>query len=102
MENYQTTIIAIQIKRKGRRIGHTLRKPTGCIEESALDLEDDGRGSCGCGEDRAELKDLLLTRSGGSVSQMPCAPEGETGINSYDSVVISFETMKPLKLKQRL
>jgi hypothetical protein len=94
---------AIQIKmRKWRWIGHILRKPTGPIEKAVPDWNPQGlRGAAvpkrpGRGRSRkkpwkwgrhgARLKGLLLTGSGGSVAQMPYAPERATGIRWIDLV----------------
>jgi hypothetical protein len=90
--------IEIQIKRrKWRWIGHTLRKPTGCIQKSVLDCNPQGGGQDAVvpkrpgkgrlrmkpwkrGRHGASLKDWLLTGTGGGISRMPYAPEGETEI----------------------
>jgi hypothetical protein len=86
--------IVIQIKRrKWCWIGHSLWRATGSIQKSALDrntqggskarpsqkkdLEEDGRGR----RHGRRLKELLSTGSGGSVTQLPSAPVGATGIN---------------------
>jgi hypothetical protein len=88
--------IAIQIKKRKRRwIDHTLRKPTGSIERSALVWNPQGarrrrrpkktwkrtveEEAMEVGKTWREVK-KLLTGSDGSVSQMPYPPEGATRI----------------------
>jgi hypothetical protein len=96
--NYRTTNCNPNEEENWRWISHTLRKPTRSIE-LALDWNPQGLEGAAVpkrpGGERsrkkprkwgirgARLKELLLIGCGGSVSQMPCAPEGATGMNNY-------------------